>query len=108
MESRRASSASKPTTGEATEAGFVSDLHDVRTGYLLHDSIAQPMRSPLGGCVSGACLACPCYCVVRPFLCVALPRGKWRSAHRRLCSLSMCQRVKKPTINQVYRLPCWA
>lgn len=53
MESRRASSASKPTTGEATEAGFVSDLHDVRTGYLLHDSIAQPMRSPLGGCVSG-------------------------------------------------------
>lgn len=24
---------SKPTTGELTEAGFVSDLHDVRTNY---------------------------------------------------------------------------
>lgn len=35
------------------QVSFRIYLHDVRTGSLLHGSTAQPMRSPLGGCVSG-------------------------------------------------------
>lgn len=82
---------SKPTTFELTEAGFVSDLHDVRTEYR-QDSTAKATRSPPGACLS--CLIITVW--VRPFLSflsVALPRGKWRGAHPRLYSLSMCQSV---------------
>lgn len=49
-----------------------------RTGDI-QDSTAQPLHSPPGACL----LACFYYCVVRPFQSVALPRGKWRGAHRR-------------------------
>lgn len=66
---------SKPTTGELTEAGFVSDQHEphvrVRYATVLHSQRVL-------GCVLGVCF---CYCVVLPFLSVALPRGKWMGAH---------------------------
>lgn len=66
---------SKPTTGELTEAGFVSDQHEphvrVRYATVLHSQRVL-------GCVLGVCF---CYCVVLPFLPVALPRGKWMGAH---------------------------
>lgn len=66
----------------------------VRVTYYTTVPRSQCVLRWAGACL--ACLACPCSCVVRPFLCVALPRGKWRSAHRRLCSLSMCQHMKSP------------
>lgn len=57
---------SNPTAGEVTGAGFVLDLHDVRTDYI---HTGQP---------AGASLACFVTVWCAHFLPVALPRGKWR------------------------------
>jgi hypothetical protein len=64
---------SNPTTGEVTGAGFVLDLHDVRSTDYTQDSTAAPMRSPPGASLVWVVTV---WCAHFPS--VALPRGKWR------------------------------
>lgn len=84
-----------PTTGELTEAGFVSDLRDERVTH--RAALRKPTRAPPGACCVLVVLH---YCVVRPFLSVALPRGKWRKCPPEtvlLVNVSVCLSVCQAT-----------